>query len=170
MSSPTKPTVVFVHGAWHNASCWDLIREKLSKHSYSSVAVTLPSVGHKPAVKSHLEDTAVVRQELSRLIEQEGKEVILVMHSYGGVAGGGAVKGLERAARKEPGGVTKCIFLTAFLVPRGQSLLGMFDNQFPPYLEVDVRYAAPFLHCLPSVMTFDQFRFPRAAIEVINTG
>lgn len=143
--STEKPTIVLVHGAWHNPSCWDEVRKHLEEHSYPTVAVHLPSAGRNPPVTSHLEDTAVVRKELERLIVSEGKEVILVMHSYGGVAGSGAVSGLEKAGREDKGGVTQCIFITAFLVPKGSSLLGMFDNQFPPYLEVDVRFSTFFL-------------------------
>lgn len=135
--STEKPTIVFVHGAWHNSSCWNSVRKTLEGYSYPTVAVDLPSVGRKPPVTSHLEDTAIVRNELERLILVEGREVILVMHSYGGIAGGGAVSGLEKAARQDKGGVTQCIFIAAFLVPKGSSLLGMFDNKFPPYLEVD---------------------------------
>ena len=141
--SAEKPTIVFVHGAWHNPSCWDGVRKSLEEYSYPTVAVELPSVGQKPPVTSHLEDTAVVRKELERLILSEGREVILVMHSYGGVAGSGAVSGLEKATRQDKGGVTQCVFITAFLVPKGSSLLGMFDNQLTPYLEVDVRLPFP---------------------------
>lgn len=143
LQSTEKPTIVFVHGAWHNSSCWDAVRKMLEGNSYPTVAIDLPSVGRKPPVTSHLEDTAVVRNELERLILSEGREVILVMHSYGGLAGSGAVSGLEKAARQDKGGVTQCIFIAALLVPKGSSLLGMLDNQFPPYLEVDVRFLFP---------------------------
>ena len=105
MSQKDKPTIVLVHGAWHDPSCWDATGEELSKHSYPSVAVKLPSVGSTPPVTSHHEDTAAVRKELERLIVPEGKEVGVVMHSYGGIVGSEAVNGLEKAARKEKGGV-----------------------------------------------------------------
>lgn len=143
MSHSEKPTIVFVHGAWHNPSCWDATRKELEKHSYSSVAPSLPSVGRSPSVTSHHEDTAVVRKELERLVVSEGKEVVLVMHSYGGIAGSEAVNGLEKAGRKEKGGVISALFIAAFLVPKGNSLLGMFDNQLPPYLFLNVRLSLP---------------------------
>ncbi len=143
MSQAEKPTIVLVHGAWHDSSCWDATREELTKHSYPSVVVKLPSVGSNPPVASHHEDTAAVRKELERVIVSEGKEVVLVMHSYGGIPGSEAVTGLEKAARKEKGGVIHALFIAAFLVPKGNSLMGMFDNQFPPYLHVNVCRTPP---------------------------
>ena len=91
-------------------------------------------------VASHLEDTAVVRKALEPLIVLEDKCVILVMHSYGGVAGTNAVSGLEATTRMQKGkngGVIHCLFLSAFLVPKGSSLMGMFPEP-PPYLRPDV--------------------------------
>lgn len=139
-NSSQKPTVLFVHGAWHNASCWDSTRAELKKLSYPSEAVQLKSSGN--AVTTHLEDTAIVRHALESLIVSEGKNVILVMHSYGGVAGTNAVLGLEAAARQEKGekgGIIHCLFIAAFLVPKGQSLIGTFPEA-PPYLYPDVSH------------------------------
>ena len=139
MSQLEKPTILLVHGAWHEPSCWDATRRQLDKYSYASVAVSLPSAGRTPPVASHHEDTAVVKKELERLVVLEGKEVVIVMHSYGGVVGSEAVAGFEKVGRKEKGGVIHAFFIAAFLVPKGSSLLGMFDNQLPPYMFVNVR-------------------------------
>ena len=139
MSQPAeKPTVLFVHGAWHNASCWDPTRAELKKLSYPTEAVQLKSSGN--AVTTHLEDTAIIRQALESLIVSDGRSVILAMHSYGGVAGTNAVHGLEAGARREKGdegGIIHCLFIAAFLVPKGNSLRGMFP-EVPPYLYPDV--------------------------------
>ena len=136
-----KPTVLLVHGAWHNSSCWDPIRAELKKLSYPTEVVQLKSSGN--AVTTHLEDTAIIRKALESLIVAEGKTVILVMHSYGGVAGTNAVHGLESATRQkegEKGGISHCLFIAAFLVPKGKSLIGMFHEP-PPYLYPDVRHS-----------------------------
>lgn len=92
------------------------------------------------AVTSHQEDTAAIRKALESLILSRGKTVVLVMHSYGGLVGTNAVVGLElsaRVAKGERGGVAHCLFIAAFLVPKGNSLLGMFPKP-PPYLQPDV--------------------------------
>ena len=136
--STEKPTILFVHGAWHNASCWDATRTELKKLSYPTEAVQLKSSGN--AVTTHLEDTAIIRNALESLVVLGAKPVILVMHSYGGVAGTNAVHGLEAATRREKdekGGIIHCLFIAAFLVPKGKSLIEMFDEP-PSYLYPDV--------------------------------
>lgn len=139
--STEKPTVLLVHGAWHTASCWDVTRAELKKLSYPTEVVQLKSSGN--AVSTHLEDTAIIRNALEALIVSDAKKVILVMHSYGGIPGTNAVHGLEAAARQdkgEEGGIIHCLFVAAFLVPKGKSLLGMFPEA-PPYLCPDVSHS-----------------------------
>jgi pimeloyl-ACP methyl ester carboxylesterase len=127
----SKPALVLVHGAWHNAKCWDGIKAELEKLGYEVVTPSLLSMVQRPAVASHMEDVAVVRKEIETLVNA-GKEVVVVMHSYGGLAGGGAIEGLEKGTAPK-GGVIAALFLTAFLAPKGLSLLSQFDST-PPYL------------------------------------
>jgi pimeloyl-ACP methyl ester carboxylesterase len=42
-------TAVLVHGGWHSASCWDLVRAELASDGIRSVAPQLPSSGHSRA-------------------------------------------------------------------------------------------------------------------------
>ena len=87
----------------------------------------LPSSGGR-AVTSHLEDMAFVRQELETLVRHEEKEVIVATSSYGGMVGSNAVSGLEagtRRARGEKGGIVYFVFIAAYVVPLGKSLLDM---------------------------------------------
>ena len=138
MSQPTtKPTILFVHGAWHNASCWDATREELHKLSYSTHAVQLKSAGN--TVVSHREDTTIIRDALESLTSEE-KHVVLVMHSYGGKADTNVVSGLELAAREQrgqKGGIMHCVFLAAFLIPKGKSLVDKYPGR-PAYIGLDV--------------------------------
>ncbi|MGZ4769676.1 MAG: alpha/beta fold hydrolase, partial [Ilumatobacteraceae bacterium] len=41
----SDPTIVLVHGAWHGAWCWDLVRERLESAGVHVVAVDLPGHG-----------------------------------------------------------------------------------------------------------------------------
>lgn len=132
-----RPFILLVHGAFHNDSCWGSVRDELREHSYQTGTVSLPSVGFNPSVKSHHEDTAVIRKELERLIITEHKQVVLVMHSYSGVPGSESVKGLEKAGG-DIGGVIHCVYLTAFLVPNGVSLLSFLQGRLPDAVAWDV--------------------------------
>lgn len=73
-----------------------------------------------------------VRAELGRLIEQEGKIVLMVQHSYGGLVGSEAV--IERLSYEKrqalglPGGVFHLFLYAAFLLDEGQSVLGAYGE------------------------------------------
>lgn len=54
------------------------------------------------------------------------------MHSYGGLPGATAAKGLSKSERKaagKPGGIIGLIFICAFIAKDGQSLLGSLPGQ-----------------------------------------
>jgi hypothetical protein len=62
---------------------------------------------------------------LSSKAADAGKDVILVMHSYGGVPGSAAAKDLskeERAKESKPGGIVRLVYLAAFPIEEGVSL------------------------------------------------
>ena len=73
-----------------------------------------------------------------------GKDVVLAMHSYGGMHGPVAAKGLsktERAAAGEPGGILGLIFLSALVVFEGKSLVASVGGEFPPWITQEVSNA-----------------------------
>ncbi len=69
------------------------------------------------------DDENAIRAVTQKLVEEEEKEVVLVMHSAGGFLGSAAIEGLSRQERegkgKRRGGVTKLIFLCAGIAPVG---------------------------------------------------
>lgn len=118
-----KPTIVFAPGAWHQPSCFDRIRQSLHGRGYSTDAVSYPSVGFQP--NSTLSDDATALRGVLEKVVSTGKEVVLVLHSYGGMVGSNAVDGLgvhERAQQRKKGGVIMVVFMAAFAVPKGKSV------------------------------------------------
>jgi pimeloyl-ACP methyl ester carboxylesterase len=82
-------------------------------------------------------DAALVRGQLDQLLE-EGKEVVLILHSYGGVVGTEAAAGLGLKARQkngQTGGVIGLFYMAAFILAKGESLLSMCGGTVPPHLE-----------------------------------
>jgi len=69
----------------------------------------------------------------------EGKEVFMVAHSYGGIPACASTEGYsiaERAKEGKPGGVKGIFFITAFAVPaKGMTLKQLFGGIYPPWLE-----------------------------------
>ena len=68
-----RPTIVLVHGAWADGSCWDAVIERLQADGYDVIAPQFPE-------SSLAADVARLRQVLDR---QDGP-VLLAGHSYGG--------------------------------------------------------------------------------------
>jgi pimeloyl-ACP methyl ester carboxylesterase len=102
-----RPTLVFVHGAWHGPWCWDRLRAELGE--FTSTAVSLPSSGPDPsALGDFSDDVAAIRAAVSAV---DGPAVV-VAHSYGGAPVTEAACGLENVA-----GV---IYIAAFVLDIGQ--------------------------------------------------
>lgn len=139
--SPTKPTIVIVPGAWQLTSAFAPFADLLRSSGYETEVVAMPSVGGTQLPLTGLpEDIAAVRAVVQPLVDA-GRELVLLTHSAGGVSGGGAVKGLDLKTRKEaglPGGVARIIYMAAFMVPKGSSLLQMLGGKPAPWMVLEV--------------------------------
>ncbi|KAF5252339.1 hypothetical protein FANTH_2639 [Fusarium anthophilum] len=120
MSSTQKPTILLVHGAWHGSWAWKYQIPELESLGYATQNLDLPSASGV-AGKTQLDDAAHVRSVLEPLLA-EGKQVVMLAHSYGGPIGCGAITGLsitERADNNLPGGVLGLIVLCGYIFPGG---------------------------------------------------
>ncbi|KAF4445657.1 hypothetical protein F53441_10606 [Fusarium austroafricanum] len=138
----TKPTILFAPGAWHTAACYDIVREQLHARGWSTEAVDYPSVGAEPPSLGLADDVAAVRQAVEKLVN-EGKQVMVVVHSYGGLVGADAVEGLgykQRAKEGKTGGVIQLVYLSAFVMPKGASILGALGGNYLPWMRVEGDY------------------------------
>lgn len=142
MARSNNPTIVIAGGAWQPSSGYNLLVAKLCSQGYTTIAPSLPSIGGTTTPLPGLaEDVQAIRTVLKNLVD-EGKDVILLCHSYGGVVGSCAVEGLDTATRKKnvlPGGVSKVIYMSAFMLPKGKSLVEMLGGQPLPWMEIQVR-------------------------------
>ncbi|KAI9743406.1 MAG: hypothetical protein M1818_003253 [Claussenomyces sp. TS43310] len=85
-------------------------------------------------------DIAFVHDEILHPPVNDGKEVIVVMHSFAGVYGGGAVKGLSKAAGRL-GGIIALVYVAAACVPSGVSTLKLMGigEEILPWASLDIR-------------------------------
>jgi len=137
----SKPTIIFATGAWHTPDCYDSTRAQLHQRGWETEAVTYPSVGAEPPTKGLADDVAALRSCLERVADA-GKDIVLVVHSYGGLVGQNAVEGLgaaQRAKAGKKGGVLIFVYLAAFVAPKGASIKGMLGGQYLPWMKFDVR-------------------------------
>jgi len=130
-----KPTVLIVPGACVGSYLYHRLVSVFEKDGFPTVCNSLP--GFEIGVPSTMYDDAKrVRVELDRLILGEGKDVVLLIHSYGGVVGSEAsVEEYGKKFRAEKGlagGIVRIIFLTAIILPVGVSQWATMKDNLPP--------------------------------------
>jgi pimeloyl-ACP methyl ester carboxylesterase len=137
-----KPTTLFIHGAWHNPNHFKPVVRLFESAGYPAICPCLPTFGASPPNMKMYEDAKCIRDELEKLVKQEGKEVVVVMHSYGGLVGTEAVhESLGKRVREADGlagGVIGMVYMCAFLLPEGHSLWSTFGGTAPPIVTVHV--------------------------------
>ena len=117
-------SLLLVHGAWHGSWCWEPLRDALGD-DVRVHTVDLPSVGDDPAALGDLyADAAAVRGALQ---EVDGP-VVVVGHSYGGA--------VVTEAVTTDSGVAHLVYLCAFQLDVGDSLLDTVGGQAPPWWDV----------------------------------
>ena len=90
-------------------------------------------------------DVRSVGNEIRRLSLDEGRVVLLVTHSYGGIVGTETVA--EELGRKlrlpkgKPGGVIGILCISTFLMAPGTSLEALKGGNPAPFVDVDARRA-----------------------------
>ncbi|KAF2462853.1 uncharacterized protein BDR25DRAFT_386094 [Lindgomyces ingoldianus] len=123
----SNPTIVICPGAWPVRSFFEPLQSALSALSHPTIISitdysnidTLLSTPSNP-------DATSLRQTLQTLIETSEREVVLLMHSYGGVYGPSSISGLsfrERQSKGLKGGVVALIFFTSFNAKKGESAM-----------------------------------------------
>src|SRR5690606_16972926 len=78
----SNPTLLFVHGAWHGAWCWEPAASRLPEQGWRVQTVDLPTVHAPNKAELGMFDDA---EAVSEAIEAIDGPVVVVAHSYGGV-------------------------------------------------------------------------------------
>jgi len=113
-------TVVFVHGAWHGAWCWEKVVPLLDDAGVPSHALDLPGHGASPEPLSDLAgDAAALRAVLNDL-----DDAVVCGHSYGGavVSEGAATHAAVRHV----------MFIAAFPLAVGESCVNAAEGEVSP--------------------------------------
>ncbi|OBT84653.1 hypothetical protein VE02_07056 [Pseudogymnoascus sp. 03VT05] len=89
------PTLVFVPGSWHKPTCYDKIIKPLEEqHKLKCIRVTLPSTSGDPEA-TFKNDIDAAQDAISSETTQ-GRNVVVIAHSYGGMIGNSAIKGFAK--------------------------------------------------------------------------
>ena len=106
-----KPTVVFVHGAFADASGFGAVTSRLEHRGYTVISPADP-------LRGLASDAAYV----ASVVKTIDGPIVLVGHSYGGAV-------ISEAAN-EVGNVKALVYLDAYALDEGESALGM-SQRFP---------------------------------------
>jgi pimeloyl-ACP methyl ester carboxylesterase len=113
-------TVLLVHGAMNTPWIWEPVQERLTAQGIASTAVQLPSSHPDSRAVQDLEaDVAVLRAA----IEAAPGPVVLAANSYGGVP--------ATWVAGETAKVTEIVYMAAFLLEPGHSILDWLGGAFP---------------------------------------
>lgn len=142
-STDPEPTVVIIPGSFSPAYFYDKIVGQLRDNGIEAAAYDLPSASRTPPQPAAtLTDDAAFFHDVAQKIADQGKDVVFVTHSYGGVVGTEASKGLTKAERKaagKEGGLVRIVYVTSVVPPVGKSLADVMGDLVPAYLKVEVR-------------------------------
>ena len=155
-SATDECAIVIVQGSFQTPLVYEKLADSLSARGYSVIHPQLPSCTDTEdpnfPTRTLADDASVVREELLRLIERDGKTVLVVMHSYGGLVGSEAIPEelcySKRQARALPGGVIHLFYFCAFLLQEGQSVLSAFGESPNNDVRVSLPVSCPFVRSL----------------------
>ncbi|KAM4065268.1 alpha/beta hydrolase family protein [Hirsutella rhossiliensis] len=126
---------VFVPGAWHRPETWDKLIAEIEPKGYKCVAVTLPSTLSDPAIT--FEDDVKAVQNAIVKETTLGRDVVLVVHSYGGHVGNSAIKGFA-AKDSRPGRVIGLAMMATGFTVSGRCFMDGLGGKPPPEWKDDV--------------------------------
>lgn len=132
-----KPTVVLLSGAWHSPAHYAEILDLFEEAGHPTLCPKFPSFDpSNPNDQSLAVDVNFIRKQTLLPLMDEGKDILLVMHSYGGCVGGAAASGLSKSENSK-GGIVGLIFIAALLTREGESLLKVIGGKWAPFIIVD---------------------------------
>ena len=131
-----KPTFVLVHGAWHTAACMRPLQDELERLDFPTLAITMPSCcSSEPKSESAQKDADSIRTKAIEPLLAKDAYIVLLLHSYGGIPGSGAVDDAmsvqERAGKGLKGGILGLIYMSALIVPANMSIPELSGGHAP---------------------------------------
>jgi pimeloyl-ACP methyl ester carboxylesterase len=120
----SKATFVLIHGAWQGAWAWETIVPRLVAAGHDAIPVDLPGNGHD-ATSPAAVDVHLYARHVAAIIDKITGPVVVVGHSMGGTAA-------AQACELRPGRIALAIYLAAFLLPDGMSVLQFYERYLEP--------------------------------------
>jgi pimeloyl-ACP methyl ester carboxylesterase len=108
-------TYMLVHGAWHGGWAWTGVADRLRARGHHALNPTLPGHGSPSAPPGQVTMSRYVESVVD-LVDRQTHPVVLVGHSMAGAV-------ISRAAELRPEKVASLVYVAAFLLASGESVL-----------------------------------------------
>lgn len=148
MASPQLPVIFLVHGAYGGPQLYAPLTERLRARGFEVLTPRNPTLGPDAAARHTADDTRAL-QALAAPLFAEGRDVVLLAHSFGGVTAAHAAVGhtvTERAAAGEAGGFRAIVYFGAFIIPKGVDLTTIVGGEAAPFVNPGPLYKGVSLH------------------------
>jgi len=120
--TPSKPTIVIVHGAWGGAWAFKRVEAMLRDKGFQVYRPQLTGQGDRVhlarpdiGLNTHIEDV------VNMILYEDLRDIILVGHSYGGMV-------ITGVADRVPDRIKRLVYLDAFVPNDGESVSAMFKD------------------------------------------
>jgi hypothetical protein len=143
----TKPSIVWVPGSFALPEFYDNLLNPLREQGYDIHGIHKPSVGleankSRPGVLPTMyDDAAHIAKEVEKLAD-EGKDVVLFAHSYGGVPVTQSTKGLGKSERQKvgkKGGIVRLAYMTCLVPDLGQAAKDVLAANLSQEQQIDMK-------------------------------
>lgn len=149
----SKPSIILIPGSFGLPEFYDPIVNAIKSKGYEIIALHLPSVGPNAGLPrdgpppSMYDDAACIATETEKLVNQ-GKDVVLWAHSYGGIPMTQSTKGLgkeERKATGKSGGIVRLAYMTCLVPEIGMNAAGVLSD-VPKDQQLDLKISVRSTH------------------------
>ncbi len=125
--SQSQTHYVLVHGAWEDARSWEYVTPLLEQNGHAVTVVDLPGHGANQQSISAMNMANYIKTVVD-VITSLDRNVVLVAHSMAGAV-------VSQVAEQIPGLLERLIYVCAFLLPEGDTVLEAMqsdDGEFLP--------------------------------------
>ena len=123
---PDKQTIVLLHGAFQDSSCWKKVKLVLEQRGYKTLTPELPGRNGDGIDPKSL-NLETYRDVVLKIISSETNPVVLVGHSFGGIT-------ISAVAEANPEKIKALVYLSAYLPKDGQSLMSLASTDKDSHL------------------------------------
>jgi pimeloyl-ACP methyl ester carboxylesterase len=135
------PTLVLVPGAFGTPAGYKKLLPYFEDAGFTTIPGPYPSCDPvDPASATAPKDIESLRQSVLLPLIEQGKDVVILAHSYGGVVAGGAAKSLDKPTCLSQGyvaGVVGLIYVAGNITLENESLLEAVGGAYPPFIKLD---------------------------------